>query len=216
MALLYLPLDLDFDIPSPSKVIDWFDRNKIDDPEFWVFKEGRHEWALTATNHEPERWDRIKPYTDWLDQQHQPRGNSELTFNPSFVEEFPELVQAIRQLPFIEIGAAGMLKQLKTIDPHTDTPDPTNPLEPRRYMFYLTEPDNNTFYVQKSSGEQVSIVLPPDGRAFVFNNNDALHGASKPNGVKILMSVVGILDHAAHDDMIERSINRYGDYAVWE
>jgi hypothetical protein len=216
MALLYLPLDIDFDIPSPSKVIDWFDRNKIYDPDFWVFKEGRHEWALTATNHTPSRWDRIEPYTDWLGQSHIPREDAMTTFNPSFAEEFPELVRAITQMPFIEIGAAGMLKQLKIIDPHTDTPDPTTPLEPRRYMFYLTEPEGNTFYLQKATGEQVSIQLPRTCRAFAFNSIDALHGATEPCGVKILLSVVGILDHTAHKDLIARSLARYGDYAIYD
>lgn len=213
MTILYTPLDIKFDMPSYDDIIDWFDNNKIYDPDFWVFKEGRHEWALCAASHEPENWQRIKPYNDWLAQDHKESEGAKLRFAPHFCERLPGLVEAIKQMPFKEIGAVGMLKQLKNIEPHVDTYDPTLPLEPRRYMIYLTDPSQNTFYIE----DQMHCIMPEihdTYRAFAFNSTDVKHGATPPNDVKILMSVVGILDHDRHNEMIERSVSKFGDYVI--
>ena len=209
MTVLYTPLDIEFTMPPVEDIYKWFDANKIYDPEFWVFKEGRHDWALAAASHVPENWQRIKPYEDWLAQDHKWSENAELVFAPGFEESLPGLAQAIRSMPFLEIGAVGLLKQKKEIEPHTDTKDPTNPKEPRRYMMYLTDIETNTFYV-----DDKLINIHPDYRAFAFNNTDAKHGAFPPRDDKILMSVVGILDQEWHEELIARSVAKFPDYVM--
>lgn len=213
MTVLYTPLDIKVEPFDEQRLIDWFDENKIDEPDYWVFKEGRHEWALAAASQPVENWQRIKPYEDWLAQGHQQSPDAKLEFAPGFATQFPGLVKAIRQLPFIEIGAVGLLKQLKAIEPHVDTFDPTDPIEPRRYMMYLTAPNENTFYVQQD-GTNVNVPINPEYRAFAFNSTDTKHGADFPVGTKILMSIVGILDQEKHEELIAKSLTKFPDWVI--
>jgi len=127
---------------------------------------------------------------------------------------FPGLVDCIMQLPFVEIGAVGLLKQLKEIEPHVDTFDPTMPTEPRRYLVLLTPPAENTFYILKNDIPEV-VPVHPDYRAFAFNSTDTTHGAIAPSGIKILMSVVGILDHDAHAALITRSMDKFKEWTIF-
>jgi hypothetical protein len=213
MTVLYTPLDIEVEPFESHAVIDWFDANKIDEPDYWVFKEGRHEWALAGASQPVNDWTKIKPYEDWLAQKFEPSTDAELHFAPGFESALPQIVAAIRQMPFKEIGAVGLLKQLIEIDPHTDTHDPSNPTEPSRIMMFLTEPSENTFYMLDQ--DQVKLAhIHPEYRAFAFNNNAAKHGALPPKDVKILLSVVGILDHAQHQELIERSVAKFADLVI--
>ena len=101
--ILYTPLDIEFDPPAYADVDAWFESNKIYDPEFWVFKEGRHDWAIGALSHEPERWDRIAPYERWMAQEFQQSEGAKLRFAPGFEEALPGLADAVRQLSLIHI-----------------------------------------------------------------------------------------------------------------
>lgn len=216
MKVLYTPIDIPNVSCNVERMLDWFEENKIYDPEFWVFKDGRHEWALAAASHEPENWKRIKAYEDWLEQDHKPSEGAELVFAPGFEDACPEIARAIRTLPFVEIGAVGLLKQLKYIEPHRDTKDPNEPTEPRRYMIYLTDPAKNTFFLTDRFDEEqrYEVKINPDYPVFAFNNTDAKHGADAPLDTKILISVVGIIDEERHVDLINRSTQKFGDWVV--
>lgn len=208
MTILYTPLDIKFEMPDQQALLDWFFANQIDEPDYWVFKEGRHEWALAAASQPVDDWTKIKPYEDWLAQKFTESKGAELRFAPGF-EQFTGLVEAIKQMPFKEIGAVGLLRQLIYIEPHTDTKDITRPKEPCRYMIFLTDPYENTFFI-----DDELVKIHPDYRAFAFNNTDAKHGAHAPHGVKILISVVGILDHERHEEMIARSVAKFPEYVI--
>jgi hypothetical protein len=208
--ILYTPLDITIEPFNETDLIEWFNCNKIDEPDYWVFKEGRHEWTLAGASQPVSNWQRIKPYEDWLAQKFVESNNAALHFAPGFAEAFPALVNVVHQLPFKEIGAVGLLKQLIEIDPHTDTPDPTNPDEPSRCMMFLTETSENTFYIEGHD----PVRIHPEYRAFAFNNTAAKHGALPPRGVKILMSIVGILDHEAHKQLIQRSVNKFPEWII--
>lgn len=216
MTILYTPIDIPDVKIDQVKLLEWFHENKIYDPEFWVFKDGRHEWALAAASQTPENWKRIKPYEDWLEQDHKPSEGAKLQFAPQFEETFPDLARAIRAMPFKEIGAVGLLKQLKYIEPHRDTKDPNNPQEPRRYMIYLTDPNENTFFMTDRYDEEhvYDLKINPDYPVFAFNNTDVKHGAQPPKGDKILISVVGIIDEERHEELIRRSVAKFEDWVV--
>jgi hypothetical protein len=210
VTVLYTPLDIKVGPFDEQKLIEWFNINKIYEPDYWVFKDGRHEWALAGASQPVDNWQRIKPYEDWLAQKFTESDNALLHFAPGFAEAFPALVAVIDQMPFKEIGAIGLLKQLIEIEPHTDTHDPTQPNEPSRCMMFLTDPNENTFYIDGHD----PVKIHPDYRAFAFNNKATKHGALPPKGVKILMSVVGILDHDAHDELIARSVNKFPQWVT--
>lgn len=208
MTVLYTPLDIEFEMPDQAELESWFFANQIDEPDYWVFRDGRHQWALAAASQPVQDWTKIKPYEDWLAQEFQESEGAQLHFAPGF-EQFTGLVDAIKQMPFKEIGAVGLLRQLIYIEPHTDTRDITYPKEPCRYMIFLTDPAENTFYI-----DDELVKIHPEYRAFAFNNTDAKHGAYAPHGVKILISVVGILDHEQHEKLVDRSVRRFRDFVI--
>jgi hypothetical protein len=212
VTVLYTPLDIKVEPFNEHNLIEWFNANKIYEPDYWVFKDGRHEWALAAASQPVENWQRIKPYEDWLAQKFVESDNALLHFAPGFAEAFPALIDAINQMPFKEIGAVGLLKQLIEIAPHTDTHDPTQPIEPSRCMMFLTDPTQNTFYIEGHA----PVKIHPEYRAFAFNNMAAKHGALPPKGVKILMSVVGILDHEKHAALIDQSLTKFQDWVIFD
>jgi hypothetical protein len=212
--ILYTPLDIEFTPPSYDVVDAWFEANKIYDPEFWVFKEGRHNWAIAALSHVPERWDRIAPYERWMAQEFKQSEGAKLNFAPGFEAALPGLAHAVRQMPFLEIGAVGLLKQKKEIEPHRDTWNPTKPMEPSRYMIYVTDPFDNTFYMEDVDGSKHLVTIHPEYRAFAFTNTLVKHGAFPPRANKILISVVGILDQPRHEELVNRSVAKFGDYVL--
>lgn len=214
MKVAYTPLDIKFSIPEVNDVIKWFDANRIQEDDFWVFKDERHEWAIVACREQVQNWRSIDPYTKWIDSKFQMLPVTRLIFAPGFEKLFPELVTVIKKLPFKQIGVAGFLKQLSNIEPHIDTFDLTKPNEPARYLIYITNHDENTFYMETLSGQRLDIDIHPHYRAFAFNNVDFKHGAETPHKTKILLSVVGILDHDKHDELISRSIRKFKDYVV--
>lgn len=140
MALLFLPLDINFICPPEQEIFEWFENNKILDLGDWNFRDGQHEWALVATGQPVTDWRSISAYASWQKQNYVYSSENKTKFAPGFAEKFPSIVSAIEQMPFKEIGAVGMLKQLAEIEEHRDTYDPNEPVEPRRYMIYLTNP----------------------------------------------------------------------------
>jgi hypothetical protein len=213
MTLLYTPIDIEFDLPDQDDIVEWFEQNRIEDLGEWNFRDGEHEWALVATGQPVSDWRSVAPYASWQAQGYQHNPNNMTRYAPGFTARFPGLFEAIERLPFREIGVVGMMRQLGEIDEHRDTYDPNEPQEPRRYLLYLTDPHHNTFWVR--NGDQRRVVdIPDQTRVFAFNNSETTHGALPPTGEKILLSVVGIIDDARHQALLERSIALYGDYAI--
>lgn len=213
MKLAYTPLDIDFELPERSVVENWFNKNTIQEGTHWSIQDRYHEWALAACRVQPENWRSLAVYENWKKAPFINIKNAGLYFAPGFEETFPGLVKFLKESPFEQIGAAGFLKQLGPIELHRDTYDPTQPEEPRRYLVYITEPANNTFYLKDGvDGYEYNIKIHPKYRAFAFNNTDVLHGAREPIDNKILFSVIGTLNLDAHRKLIERSSSRFSDW----
>lgn len=212
MTYLYLPIDIHFDLPDRHDLLSWFEANRIEDLGEWNFRDGEHEWALVATGQPVDDWRSIAPYASWQQQGYQHNSQNITRYAPGFTARFPGLFEAIERLPFREIGVAGMMRQLDVIAEHRDTYDPNEPQEPRRYLIYLTDPLHNTFWVR--NGEPELVQIPDTTRVFAFNNSETTHGATAPTGEKILLSVVGIIDDERHQALLERSAQRYAEYAI--
>jgi hypothetical protein len=139
----------------------------------------------------------------------------DLKWNPDFVKRFPTLVEAILAAPFKEIAFAGWMRQINPYILHQDSVDPHYPTEPRRYNILLTEPEHNTFYMEDGKGGEVRPISDKDYPMFAFNNTDVLHGTKPITKFKLMMGIVGIVDEERHLKLLERSLEKFPDKAIW-
>jgi hypothetical protein len=210
--LAYLPIDIQVDWPDEDKLLKWFEDHKLLDTDYWEYQQGRHVWAMISTCTPPADWRRYDS-TMWENRRIEGT-NQGVIFHPGFEETFPSLANCIRQLPFKQLTVSGMLYQLNEIPEHQDTHDTRLPTEPRRYTIYLTNPEHNTFYVSKEQGSHKyfpELVTP----CFAFNNSDCYHGATETHRPKIILTTAGIIDNAAHEELLARSLKKYGDKAIY-
>jgi len=210
--ILYTPIDIEFEMPNEQEIIDWFNEHKIQDTDYWEYKQGRHTWCYVALRKEPSSWYTYDPWLDWANHR-KPIDNPELVFHPGFEEKFPGLAKCVKELPFDQVGTSGFIMQMGEIPPHQDTITEYDPDEPRRYIIYVTEPEENTFYLLHNHKKYYP-QIDRKYRCFAFNNNNIEHGADSPKGTKILLSTVGILNRDKHKDLINRSIKKFSDKVI--
>ena len=159
MNLAYLPIDIPMPVLNEQKILNWFESHKLLDQDYWEYQQGRHAWAMTSTCTQPKDWRRYDAEM-WANRREEGDNNG-ILFHPGFSNEFPELANCIKQLPFKQLSVSGMLYQLNEIPVHQDTADPRTPDEPRRYTIYLTAPEHNTFYVSKTANSEKVLVNFP-------------------------------------------------------
>ena len=66
--------------------------------------------------------------------------------------------------------------------------------------------------------EPIYASLPPESRAFHLNSARAVHAVDENTcelGDRIAVLVCGEVDHDRRDDLISRSLKRYGEHAIW-
>jgi len=214
MNLAYLPIDIPTPILNEQKIIDWFESHKLIDQDYLEYRQGQHAWATVSTCTLPKDWRRFDNKM-WANRRQESNNNGVL-FHPGFEDIFPELASCIKQLPFKQLTVSKMLYQLNEIPAHQDAPDHRNPSEPRRYTIYLTAPEYNTFYVSKTANsEKILIKVDPEYSCFVFNNTDCWHGALKNDRPKIILTTAGILDNEKHEALLERSLKKFKNQAIY-
>jgi hypothetical protein len=211
--LIYLPIDIDVEWPDEAVLIDWFHKHKLKDTDYWEYKSNRHTWAMTSTCKEPKDWHRYDK--DIWDNRRKEGENHGVVLHPGFTEIFPSLANCLKQLPFKQLTVSGMLYQMGEIPPHRDAHDTRNPTEPRRYTIYLTHPKHNTFYFSRDESGSKKIYPNLITPCFAFNNTDVYHGAEATNRPKIILTMAGILDNTAHEHLLEKSLKKYKDYALY-
>jgi hypothetical protein len=213
-VLSYLPVDIPVDLPCEQQIVDWFDNHKVEDADYWEYEENRHTWAIVAARKNLDNWRKID--FDLWNTRRNLQENPELYFHPGFEEQFPSLVSAIKQLPFKQITYAGMLSQMGAIAAHQDTYDENNPLEPRRYNIYLTDPAYNTFYMCKEeNSERAFPQIDNTYRCFAFNNTEVWHGAEPTHRTKIMIAITGIIDDDANQELVKRSLEKFKGKALY-
>jgi L-rhamnose mutarotase len=214
MKLAYLPIDIPTPIVDEKKILDWFENHKLLDTDYWEYQQERHAWAMTSTCTTPKHWRRYD--SEMWENRRQIGDNQGVLFHPGFEDAFPEIANCIKQLPFKQLTVSGMLYQLGEIPPHQDETDIWNPTEPRRYSIYLTSPEHNTFYVSKTpDSEKIFVNINPEYSCFVFNNTDCWHGAIKNDRPKIILTTAGILDNDKHNLLLEKSLKKFKNEAIY-
>jgi hypothetical protein len=210
--ILYTPIDIPCPAPDLDKFEEWFDNNYILDEEYKKHLGEWHTYAAVALRINPDNWRTSEIIFDWVKQRHSVPGAG-LHFNPTFEIAFPELVSCIKQLPFKQIGAIAAMKQTGEVTEHVDSGCRPEGIEPKRYSVYLTDPKQNTFYIN-GNGVKHYPKFDNNYRCFAFNNFETTHGADAPNGLKVIFIISGMLDEEKHAELIARSIEKFSDKAI--
>lgn len=213
--LIYCQIDVPIVLPDPEDMKDFHFTHGVINKDYEDIIQNRHDYTVACSRYPVDDW-RILPTAKYMDKSDWKKSSTEykLNWNPDFEKRFPTLVDAIKQAPFKEIAFAGWMRQINEYMLHNDSPDPQEPMEPRRYNILLTEPEHNTFYFEHEGKE----IRPESSKyypMFAFNNTDLLHGTKPLTKFKLMMGIVGIIDDTKHIELIQRSINKFPEKTIW-
>jgi hypothetical protein len=215
--LIYTQIDIPVVLPDPADMEDFHRSHGTVNKDYEDIIQNRHDYTVACSRYDVDDW-RILPTKQYMDKKDWKVSNCDkyhLNWNPDFVKRFPTLVEAILATPYKEIAFAGWMRQINPYPAHRDSHDPLQPMEPRRYNILLTEPEYNTFWMEDGKGGEVCPVGSKEYPIFAFNNTDVQHGTKPLTKFKLMMGIVGIVDDEKHRQLIERSVNKFPDKAIW-
>lgn len=214
--LIYTPIDIPIILPDVEDMKDFHFTHGVINKDYEDIIQNRHDYTVACSRYSVEDW-RILPTAKYMDKGDWKKTSDEykLNWNPEFVKRFPTLVDAILAAPFKEIAFAGWMRQISSYPAHTDSHDPMQPMEPRRYNILLTEPEHNTFWLEDDAGQTLIPVSHKDYPMFAFNNADVKHGTNPITKFKLMMGIVGIIDPDKHLELINRSVNKFPNSTIW-
>lgn len=187
-----------------NKILEYFDERK--------------------STHQDWSWVNFKKYDQKVD--------------PDLLKIFPGLEEALRQLPFLDFDNTTHIdirEQVVLNKPHQDPIAKSmviKELGPTAYKNLVMRDVLETFYVLPTSTnpdiqqydtrprEQLNPVfpvLPDDTDWFVLNNHLGFHGSflEPPQYRKLTMFFAAKLDTVKHLEIINRSIEKYKDYIIY-
>jgi len=214
--LLYVPVDIEVDLPSTEDMLDYHHSHCIIDEDYEDIMQGRHVYCMVVSRY-PFKDFRRWPHEIFADKSLWKTSidNYQLYWAPGFRERFPTLVNLIMQQPFEQIAMSGWMLQKGPYGAHHDSSDPTFPMEPRRYNALLTDPTHNTFWLGNNDNEKIYPQVDPRYPCFAFNNADIKHGTDSITGLKIVLGTMGVIDHEKHEALIKRSVEKFPEKAIW-
>lgn len=153
--------------------------------------------------------------------------------NPHVTEPLAEKFwQLIRALPYEDCTFAQILSQKKDVVAHQDgLYDVKSPVkvalaagavgfnlepEPAGLKIMLSHLDYESFFVcERRGSRKIFIKIPQSTNSFAINERRFWHGAKAPPTSKYLLSTFGKIDPQKHRLLIDKSLQKYNDYAIW-
>ena len=140
--------------------------------------------------------------------------------------ELPHVKEFIEQLPFIKIRQLSFVTPPKATDPHYDEPlNATAVMKHQSPSCYrvrwsdVTIPEEEVFYITRDSGATTLYpILPPETNTFVYDGSVFEHGGDSGFDMRDRVQIVisGRLDVEKHHTLLDKSIERFSDYVVYE
>lgn len=213
--LIYTQIDIPIHLPDVEDMRDFHFTHGTLNKDYEDIIQNRHDYTVACSCYDIDDW-RILPTAKYMNKNDWKISKLEykLNWNPDFIKRFPSLVNAILAAPFKEIAFAGWMRQISPYPAHKDSLDPLTPMEPRRYNILLTLPEHNTFWLG-SDDNKIYPISSEEYPMFAFNNSDISHGTDPITGFKLMMGIVGIIDNEKHKQLIERSLAKFPDKALW-
>lgn len=214
--LIYTQIDIPIELPDVEDMKDFHFTHGTTNTDYEDIIQNRHDYTVACSRYAVDDW-RILPTAKYMNKKDWKVTSEDykLNWNPDFAKRFPTLVDAILAAPFKEIAFAGWMRQISPYVLHKDSYDQQDPLEPRRYNILLTEPEHNTFYMEDGKGGEVRPTNCKEYPMFAFNNTDVLHGTKPITKFKLMMGIVGIIDHERHAELLTRSLQKFSENAIW-
>jgi hypothetical protein len=223
MAIAYLPIDIDVQLPDEKRLLDFChetkiksDRNDTDAMEHW--------WTVPVRS-------RLRG-KEWYDRERLYHGISHRLVEgagPSYwandVDKvLPEIPYMFEQLPILEFNFCVMLIQREHVNTHQDTQyaDPAvDPrmrrieLEPRRYNILMNKHEIPSFFVcENQYSEKFYPKIKRERSCFSICEEYHWHGADYVVENKIMLCILGVVDEQRHIETIQRSLQKYKDEAI--
>lgn len=197
--LLWCPIDLP-KFPNSDKLIEYFGDND-------------NKWYA---------WNMAKLTTEVIDDQGiNPYAETHLV--SELYHQFPEIVTWIENLPYKSIRNVKLNKQLKDVSQHCDFTNPekdlslwenNNSTEPSGYRVILTGKRQNGLYVV-SNGERIFCNMPEETDTYVLTQTVGSHGVLEDaNRWTIYLHLE--IDKDEHEKLLEKSLAKYKEYAIYE
>lgn len=144
-------------------------------------------------------------------------------FTDDAKNKYPNLIDYLGSLPFTAISNVKINMQTdQKPEMHIDfrTPEDGNELvenindqEPCGYRF-VVKGGRDKLLIRSGEEEKVAY-LPEDTDCYLLNQSEGYHAVQEDYG-RIIVYVTAFIDHEKHQDLLKRSLTKYGDYAIYE
>ncbi len=152
-------------------------------------------------------------------------------WHDAVLEELPELVKLIEDLPLRNITHTSMLCNIQSVGLHQDL-DPWSfavkgvkeftqevrdlKLEPCHYKMLLAG-NRTSSYVSETNDEEKAVrcIIPDETDTFLFDASNYWHGGYSCNPLKLLCIISGWIDPEPHRELLAKSIEKYSNYGIY-
>lgn len=130
-------------------------------------------------------------------------------------ELFNSLFDNLDALP-IELYVVRVVQSLNVINPHRDfIAPPESPRHSLRTMLYDDNP-RQTWWYESNAGDKEYLKLPNDSNTWWYNDVTVKHSTDYiPNYGKQLIMYRGIVKEEKLESLINQSVEKYSDYAIY-
>lgn len=140
--------------------------------------------------------------------------DNDLMYAPGAPKELKDILES---LPYEKITGAWLNLHLEPLEAHQDDPlDFSHPMSPERYNVLLTDHyGQDSFFISKDDkSERKYPTVLKDYPIYAFNNKEVFHGADPVLNGRIIMVCSGIIDHAKHEELINRSAEKFKEHVI--
>lgn len=222
--LAYVPLDIpsiDFDVNELNGLFDEHALEHHPYPHLWD--------AFCVCGRVNDWYDNVDTDRAWNERYVL---DGDVPFHPALPEKLKhDLKFMLDNLPYKKYTFAQILSQKITIAPHQDgLYDPQGDIrkevykgstgfnfepEPAGLKVMLTHKNARCFYLSNSAGGIRNFIkMPEDTNCFAINERTYFHGAKYLGERKYILSTFGIIDPDKHKEIINRSLEKYKNYAI--
>lgn len=202
-SIAFLPLD----IPKIDFDIDLIESHYFEKHTLWP-----DTWNCLPILGKTKHFDQKSFHEAWVNR----KEPGDVHVNPAVDKQLAhDILNLLFQMPF-ECTSAQILNQQEYVIPHKDAIDYSGPMpkqiEPQGFKILLNPTLERSFFVAKEEDSRREFVrMPPTTNCFVINENDFYHGAKVPKKQKYLVSCFGDIDPIRHEELITRSLEKYGE-----
>lgn len=165
-------------------------------------------------------WDFIR----LTENEHASKNYNVTDWSPWVKDEYPQLVEWFRLLPFKTLRHVKINMQTRPVARHVDFTNPMlNPAlwannhdsEPCGYRMLISGKRSGAMWVEKSNGTRCVCDLPEDTDTYVLNHTSGPHGVEEDTA-RMVIFLYAEIDRSVHADLLRRSVEKYPQHAVWD